>query len=169
MKIRQVENKDIEKITNIYNWYILNTIITFELVAIAPQEMAQRVQEKLKRHNWLVGEVDQDIVGYAYYGAFRPRPAYNHTIEATIYLAQDQTGKGFGKALYSELIHSAKAQNFREIMGVIALPNAGSVKLHQSCGFEEAGVLKRAGYKFEKYIDVGIWQLSLHQPQSKTS
>jgi L-amino acid N-acyltransferase YncA len=100
-------------------------------------------------------------------GNVRPRPAYSHTVEATIYLAQDQTGKGFGKALYSELIHSAKAQNFREIMGVIALPNAGSVTLHQSCRFEEAGVLKKAGYKFEKYIDVGIWQLSLYYQKAR--
>jgi L-amino acid N-acyltransferase YncA len=161
VNIRQIKDDDIVKITAIYNWYILNTAITFEIEAISPLTMQQRVHEKLENHDWLVGESDQEIVGYAYYGAFHARAAYNHTVEATIYLAQEQTGKGYGKSLYGALMQSAKDHGFREAIGVIALPNSGSTTLHQKLGFSEVGVLKNVGYKFDRYIDVGIWQKSI--------
>ncbi|MBE9179294.1 N-acetyltransferase [Oculatella sp. LEGE 06141] len=149
------------RITEIYNWYISNTTITFETETISPLEMKKRVQEKVAKHDWLVGEFNQEIVGYAYYGSFRSRPAYNHTVELTIYLAQESIGKGFGKSLYDELIKSAEKHGFRELIGVIALPNLKSTMLHQNLGFEEIGVLKKVGYKFDKYIDVAIWQKSI--------
>jgi L-amino acid N-acyltransferase YncA len=161
MNIRPIEDNDIEKITEIYNWYISNTPVTFEVETISPLEMKQRVQEKLEKYDWLVGEVNQEIIGYAYYGAFHPRSAYSHTVESTIYLAQEQIGKGFGKLLYGELIRSATENGFRELIALIALPNQGSITLHQKLGFEESGVLKKVGFKFEQYIDVGIWQKSL--------
>ena len=161
MNIRQVQDKDIARITEIYNWYILNTTITFEIEAISSLEMKKRIQEKVEKYDWLVGEFNQEIIGYAYYGSFRPRPAYNHTVESTIYLAQESIGKGFGKPLYSELTQLAKERGFRELIGVIALPNKGSTLLHQKLGFEETGVLKKVGYKFDQYIDVGIWQKSM--------
>lgn len=161
MNVRQVKDDDIMKITEIYNWYILNTTITFETETISPLKMKKRVQEKVAKHDWLVGELNQEIIGYAYYGSFRSRSAYNHTVELTIYLSQESTGKGFGKSLYGELIKSAKEHRFRELIGVIALPNQKSTILHQKLGFEEIGVLKKVGYKFNRYIDVGIWQKSM--------
>ncbi|WP_416675693.1 GNAT family N-acetyltransferase [Egbenema bharatensis] len=161
MNIRSIAENDIEKITEIYNWYILNTPITFEVEAIHALEMKQRVQEKLQKYDWLVAEVNQEIVGYAYYGAFHPRSAYSHTVESTIYLKQDQIRKGFGQLLYRELIRSATEKGFRELIALIALPNQGSITLHQKLGFSESGVLKKVGFKFEQYIDVGIWQKSL--------
>lgn len=161
MNIRQVKDDDIARITEIYNWYILNTTITFETEAISLLEMKRRVQDKIANYDWLVGEFNQEIIGYAYYGSFRSRPAYNHTVELTVYLAQESVGKGFGKSLYSELIQSAEEHGFRELIGVIALPNPKSTMLHQKLGFEEIGVLKKVGYKFDEYIDVGIWQKSI--------
>lgn len=161
MKIRQIQDEDIVRITEIYNWYILNTTVTFETEVISPPVMKKRVQEKVEKYDWLVGELDQKVIGYAYYGSFRSRPAYNHTVELTIYLAQESVGKGFGKPLYGELIQSAEKRGFRELIGIIALPNPGSTALHQKLGFEEVGVLKRVGHKFDRYIDVGIWQKSI--------
>lgn len=161
MNIRQVKDDDIVRITEIYNWYILNTTVTFETEAISPAEMKKRVQEKVANHDWLVKELNQEIIGYAYYGPFRSRSAYNHTVELTVYLAQESIGKGFGKSLYGELIRSAEEHGFRELIGVIALPNQKSTMLHQKLGFEEIGVLKKVGYKFDEYIDVGIWQKSI--------
>ncbi|MBD3880975.1 N-acetyltransferase family protein [Phormidium tenue FACHB-886] len=160
MKIRRIEDDDIARITEIYNWYILNTTITFEVEAISPLEMRKRVQAKIEKHDWLVGEVNQQIIGYAYYGAYRSRAAYSHTVESSIYLAQESTGKGFGKSLYGELVRSAKEHGFRELIGIIALPNQGSTILHRKLGFEEIGVLKNVGHKFDRYINVGIWQKS---------
>jgi L-amino acid N-acyltransferase YncA len=161
VKVRPVKDGDIARITEIYNWYILNTTVSFEMEAITPLEMAKRVQEKIQKHEWLVGEYNGEIVGYTYYGAYHSRPAYSHTVESTIYLAHEQTGKGFGKPLYTQLVDSAKERGFREVVAVIALPNEGSTVLHQKLGFEEVGILKKVGHKFGHYIDVGIWQKSI--------
>lgn len=161
MQIRPIQDGDIAQITEIYNWYILNTTITFETAAISAPDMKQRTQEKVEQYDWLVGELNQAIIGYAYYGRFRSRAAYDHTVEATIYLAPEKIGNGFGQRLYRELIQSVERRGFREIVGVIALPNQASTRLHQKLGFSEVGVLQRVGYKFDKYIDVGIWQKSV--------
>jgi phosphinothricin acetyltransferase len=161
MNIRRATGADAEIIAGMYNWYILNTIITFETEEVSPDEMKERIYEKLVRYDWIVGQIDHEIIGYAYYGPFRPRAAYNHTVESTIYLSQKSTGKGFGKRLYADLIESAKDRGFREVIGVIALPNPPSLTLHRETGFQEVGVLKNVGYKFRKYIDVALWQRSL--------
>lgn len=161
MQIRRATAEDAERIAEIYNWYVLNTIITFETDVVSPQEMTKRIQEKLSNHDWLVGEVNQKVIGYAYYGSFRTRVAYHHTVESTIYLSQESMGKGFGRTLYAKLLESVKGRGFREVIGMIALPNPQSIVLHRDMGFAEVGVLKSVGYKFERYIDVGIWQLSV--------
>jgi len=160
MQIRRATTEDAARIAEIYNWYILNTTITFETEVVSPQEMTKRIQEKLTHHDWLVGEVNQEVIGYAYYGPFRTRAAYSHTVESTIYLSQESMGKGFGRILYAKLLESIKRHGFREVIGVIALPNPQSLALHRALGFTEVGVLKGVGYKFERYIDVGVWQLS---------
>src|SRR5712692_6075748 len=153
MQIRRATVGDAERIAEIYNWYILNTIITFETDVVSPQKMKKRIQEKIIKYDWLVGELNQEVIGYAYYGPFRTRAAYNHTVESTIYLSQESMGKGFGRTLYAKLIESVKGHRFREVIGVIALPNLQSIALHRAMGFAEVGVLKRVGYKFGRDID----------------
>ena len=161
MDIRKAMEEDAEAIAKIYNWYILNTSISLETETVGNDEMQRRILAKRLKHDWLVGEVDHEIVGYAHYGAFRNMPAYSHTVESEIYLPLKSIGMGFGKDLYSSLIDSAKKHGFLEMVGFIALPNPGCIALHRKMGFKEIGVLKKVGYKFEKYHDVGIWQLSL--------
>lgn len=161
MIIRKATEDDAEAITKIYNWYVLNTPITFETEIVSVDDMEKRILEKRLQYDWLVGEVNKEIVGYAYYGTFRDRGAYRHTVESAIYLPLKNIGRGFGKVLYSNLIESARKHGFTEMIGLIALPNPGSVALHLKMGFHEAGVLRNVGYKFEKFINVGIWQLSL--------
>ena len=161
MHIRRATPEDAVRIAEIYNWYILHTIVTFETECVGALEMAQRVQEKLSSHDWLIGEVDHTLCGYAYYGPFRPRAAYQHTVESTIYLAQEHIGHGFGSTLYTRLLESVREHGFREVIGVIALPNPESVALHRKVGFVETGVLTHVGYKFGTYIDVALWQLSV--------
>lgn len=161
LNIRQATAADADAIAEIYNWYVANTIITFETEAVEQSEMQQRIRENNERYHWLVGEVDREVIGYAYYGSFRTRAAYNHTVESTVYLKHTCFGKGFGTLLYRELIESAKQREFREMIGVIALPNSQSVALHQKMEFIEVGFLKNVGYKFGQYIDVGLWQRNL--------
>ena len=86
MQIRRATAGDAARIAEIYNWYILHTIITFETDMVGPQEMTNRIEGKTLDHDWLVGEVKQEVIGYAYYGPFRARAAYNHTVESTIYV-----------------------------------------------------------------------------------
>lgn len=161
MKIRGASIDDASAITEIYNWYVANTTITFETDSITKEDMRQRIGEKLSIHDWLIGEVDNKIIGYAYYGTFRPRAAYQHTVESTIYLSQAAIGKGYGKILYGRLIESIKGHGFREAIGVIAFPNPESIRLHENMGFVRTGVLRNVGYKFGKYIDIGLWQKSM--------
>ncbi len=156
--IRRARENDAPGISAIYNWYVLNTAITFETEAVEQQEMRRRIVEKLAGHDWLVAEASGELVGYAYYGAFRPRPAYFHTVESTIYLSKAAMGKGLGTKLYSALVRSAADKGFRELIGVIALPNPASVKLHSKLGFREVGRLEAVGRKFGDYVDVGLWQ-----------
>jgi L-amino acid N-acyltransferase YncA len=161
LMIRTAAETDAERLAEIYNWYVLNATATFETAAVTSAEMQRRIQERLARHDWIIGEVNQQTVGYAYYGHFRTRAAYAHTVESTVYLSKECTGKGFGKSLYAAVIDSAKRKGFREMIGVIALPNPASIRLHRASGFSEAGVLRRVGRKFDRDVDIGIWQLSL--------
>lgn len=161
MIIRRAEICDAAAIAEIYNWYIANTVITFETETVASEEMETRIIEKLKKHDWLVAEIANEIIGYAYYGAFRPRAAYGHTVESTIYLLQQFKGRGCGAQLYDELLRSAGERKFREVLAVIALPNPESIRFHEKAGFAHAGIMKSIGYKFHRYIDVAILQKSI--------
>jgi phosphinothricin acetyltransferase len=147
LHIRRATAADAERIAEMYNWYIANTVITFETAPVSSQEMQRRIQDTLARYDWIIGEQDQAIVGYAYYGAFRARAAYDHTVESTVYLSTNATGKGFGTALYAALLDSASRGQFREVIGVIALPNPASLALHRALGFHDVGILRNVGYK----------------------
>ena len=160
--IRQAEERDAYQISEIYNHYILHTKITFETEAVSIEEMAERIRGKISKYDWFVAEDDGVIAGYAYYGEFRARAAYHHTVESTVYVAQSMMRKGIGSALYDRLIESAGKKGFREMIGVIALPNEGSVALHGKKGFQEVGVFRGIGCKFGEYIDVIFMQKSLH-------
>lgn len=161
MKIRRATPGDAAAICEIYNEHVLRTVVSFETQPVEADEMAARIQEKLLQHDWLVAEHEQRLAGYAYYGPFRTRAAYDHTAESSIYLARQARGQGLGRQLYEALISSARDRRYRELIGVIALPNPASVALHQKVGFTEVGVLKNVGRKFGTYLDVGLWQLSL--------
>jgi L-amino acid N-acyltransferase YncA len=161
MLTRQATLRDAAQIAEIYNYYILNTVITFETETVDAREMESRIAAILEKHNWLVLDEDGKLLGYAYYGSFRGRVAYNHTVEATIYLHPNYIGKGLGKPLYNTVIQAAAAKKYKEIIGGIALPNPQSEKLHNQLGFEKVGHFKKVGLKFGQTIDVGFWQKSL--------
>ena len=162
LNIRQASTTDAVEIAKIYNAYVINSSVTFETEPVKLWDLERRIEEKLSKFDWLIGELNQQIVGYAYYGSFRSRAAYHHTVESTIYLSEGNQGKGLGKSLYSALIHSASEKGFRELIGVIALPNPASVGLHQALGFQQVGILHGIGHKCGKYLDVSLWQRSLN-------
>jgi phosphinothricin acetyltransferase len=174
--IRQARTSDAEAIAAIYNGYVETTVISFETEPVPVTEMAQRIQDRLARYDWLVAEREGQLIGYAYYGQFRTRAAYDHVVESTVYVAEDAVRLGVGRRLYADMIASAQAKGFREIIGVIALPNDASEQLHARMGFTLVGRLPKVGYKFGRYIDVSFWQWSAPedspcagQPLSKPS
>ena len=111
---------------------------------------------------WLVIEVDDSIGGYAYAAPWKERQAYENTVETTIYLRDGVSGQGLGSRLYSELLEELRSKSLHSALGGIALPNDASVRLHERLGFEKVGQLHQVGFKFDRRIDVGYWQLPLN-------
>jgi phosphinothricin acetyltransferase len=159
MIIREVQLSDAYRIAEIYNYYIENTIVTFEETKISEEAMSQKMQNILsKAYPFIVCEEEDQIIGYAYISTWRYHSAYNITLETSIYFDTHFTGKGLGSALYSELIKSAKAINIHSLIGVMSLPNESSRRLHEKMGFRRVGNVKEAGNKLGRLIDVEFWQ-----------
>ena len=159
--IRPVQLSDAAAIARIYQPYVTNTTISFETEPPSADEIAARIQKIIALHSWLVYEHEDALLGYAYTSTFRERPAYQSTVESTIYLDQAAIGRGIGRMLYQALLDDAATKGYREALGVIALPNELSIKLHEKLGFVKVAHLEKIGYKFDHWIDVSIWQRHL--------
>ena len=157
--IRTASPGDAGAVAAIYNWYVANTVITFEVDPVLAEEMARRIESALAAHEWLVLENGGELLGYAYAGRYHARAAYGRTAESTIYLRHGLEGQGLGTRLYGELVRRIFARGYRSLIAGIALPNEPSVRLHEKLGFEQVSHLKRVGFKLERWIDVGHWQL----------
>ena len=165
MKVRAVSAGDAEAILAIYAPIVEHTSISFETVVPTIDEMRARIAKSMERHRWLVFEDDrQTVCGYVYASAFRERAAYRWSVETTAYVREDSRGKGIGKRLYRALIEDLRELGYCQAVAGIALPNAASVALHESVGFEPAGVYRKVGFKRGAWHDVGWWQLQLQEP-----
>jgi phosphinothricin acetyltransferase len=164
-EIRPATAADAAAVAAIYNWYIEHTVITFEVDPVSPAEMARRIEAVLVAHDWLVLERGAELLGYSYAGPYHTRAAYRYSAESTIYLRNGLGGQGLGTGLYGELVRRCVARGYRNLIGGIALPNDPSVRLHEKLGFAKVGHLPRVGCKFERWIDVGYWQLELGPAQ----
>lgn len=156
--IREATSNDALEICSIYNYFVLNTIITFEEVPVLPEEMEQRISSISKNYPWLVFIEKNEVVAYAYACQWKVRSAYNRTVETGIYVKQGFEGKGIGSQLYSALLKILKEKQFHAVLGGIALPNKYSIALHEKLGFVKTGQLNEVGFKFGKWIDVGYWE-----------
>lgn len=156
--IRKVQYKDAKEIVNIFNYYIINTTISFETEKLSVEEMESRIKEKTVNNPWIVYEENEKILGYAYVGEFSKRKAYNNTREVTIYVDKESRGKKIGTMLMKELIKICKEYKFHTLVSIITVPNEKSVMLHENFGFEKVGELKEVGYKQDKWLNVAYWQ-----------
>jgi L-amino acid N-acyltransferase YncA len=159
--IRPVIISDAENICNIYNYYILNSTITFEEKSLSADEMISRIKNIIKNYPWLVYEEEGKVTGYTYAGEWKKRSAYRYSAETGIYIDPKHVGKGIGTKLKGELIKGLKEKSIHSIICGIALPNPASIALCEKFGFEKVAHLKEVGYKFNKWIDVGYWELIL--------
>lgn len=160
--LRSALPTDAEVIARIYNYYIQNTVITFEEEPVSAEAMAARIADVQDSSlPWLVAEVDGALVGYAYASKWKIRSAYRYSVETTIYLEHGRERLGIGKRLYSELLSLLRARGIHVAIGGAALPNEASVALHEKLGFERVATFRQVGFKLNKWVDVGYWQLML--------
>ncbi|WP_043830119.1 GNAT family N-acetyltransferase [Muricoccus aerilatus] len=163
MPIRDATTDDAAAIAAIYAHHVLHGTGTFEETPPAAEEVAARMARiQAAGHAWLVAEEDDAILGYAYYTNFHARSAYRHTVENSIYVRDNVRGQGVGKGLVAELLVRAEAAGFRQMIAVIGdSENVGSIGLHLSLGFKQAGLLRAVGLKFGRWVDVVYMQKAL--------
>ncbi|WP_044530414.1 GNAT family N-acetyltransferase, partial [Herbaspirillum sp. B65] len=133
--IRPATAADAAALCGIYNHYVQTTVISFETEAVSVEAMAARIAEVQAQFPWLVFEEDGAVLGYAYASKWKPRAAYQHSVESSVYLRHDAGGRGIGKQLYRALIARLKPLGVHLVIGGIAQPNPASVALHESVGF----------------------------------
>ncbi len=161
--IRPSTAADLPAIAAVYAWNVEHGTGTFELEPPDEAEMARRRDDVLSKGlPWLVAERNGRVLGYAYANHFRPRRAYRFCLEDSIYLADDARGQGVGRLLLAELMARCEAAGARQMLAVIGdSANAGSIGVHRALGFEHTGVLRSAGWKFGRWLDVVLMQKSL--------
>jgi phosphinothricin acetyltransferase len=163
LTLRDSTDTDLPAIQAIYAHHVLHGTGSFELEPPTLQEMAQRRNDVLRNgFAYLVAERAGETVGYAYVNYFRTRPAYRNTVENSIYVRNDQRGRGVGRQLLQALLARCEAAGVRQVLAVIGdSANTGSIALHASCGFRFAGTLRSTGWKFERWLDTVLMQREL--------
>ena len=159
--IRLATGDDAPAVQKIYAPVVRDTAISFELEIPDMPEMRRRIEATVEDLPWLVCESDGRILGYAYAGRHRTRAAYQWAVEVSVYVHADARQMGVGRALYRSLFDLLALQGFRNAFAGITLPNAASVGLHESLGFQPIGVYRDVGHKLGSWHDVGWWQLPL--------
>ena len=162
IRIRPVTLGDAASVARIYNHYVADTIVTFEEEAVSSEEIVNRIFEVQSASlPWLVAERGQDILGYAYASKWKGRIGYRFAVEVTVYLDPACVRQGIGSRLFARLLPELKELGVHTAIGGIALPNDTSVRVHEKFGFEKVAHFRENGLKFDRWIDVGYWQLML--------
>ncbi|MET9767549.1 N-acetyltransferase family protein [Streptomyces sp. NPDC006415] len=168
--IRPAVPADLDAVAEIYTYYVRHTVITFEENPPPVGAWHQRLDDLAARNlPFLVAELSGEVVGYAYAGPWRPKPAYRHTVENSIYLAPGRTGRGLGGALLEALLAACTGTHVRQMIAVIA--DAGtdtSAALHRRYGFTDAGRLAAVGFKHDRWVDTLLMQRTLGRPATSS-
>ena len=154
---------DFEAITAIYGHHVRHGLASFEEEAPSRAEMVSRWRNvRALGLPYIVARLGGRVAGYSYATSYRPRPAYRHTVENSVYLDRDLAGRGIGKALLVELIARCRRGPWRQMVAVIGdSANSGSVELHRSCGFRLVGTLESVGFKHGRWVDTVLMQRAL--------
>jgi phosphinothricin acetyltransferase len=161
--VRPVAAADLDKIAGIFARYVTDSVATFEEVPPTVAQWQRRLDELAARPlPFLAAEVGGGVVGYAYASPWRPKPAYRHTVEDTVYLAPEWTGKGLGRLLLQGLLAECARAGVRQVIAVIAdTGDPTSAALHHACGFVDAGRLRAVGHKHGRWVDTLLLQRDL--------
>jgi L-amino acid N-acyltransferase YncA len=158
IEIRPATVTDASAIQRIYAPIVLETVISFEYEPPSVEVMAGRIITIAQTHPFLVAVDGGAVCGYAYASAHAERAAYRYAVNTTVYIAPEAQRTGVGRALYFELLPELKRRGFHAAFAGIALPNPGSVALHELVGFKPLGIYHEVGFKFDRWHDVGWWQ-----------
>ena len=159
--VRDATAQDAAACAAIYAPYVTDTAISFEEAPPTAPEMARRIAAAARTHAWLVLTGGGEVVGFAYGGPFRARPAYQWACEVSVYVARDRRRAGAGRALYTALLDRLARRGYRRALAGMTLPNQSSVGLHRAMGFEPVGTYRRVGWKHGAWHDVAWVQRDL--------
>lgn len=161
--LRPVQEADAEALAAIYAHHVLTSAATFELDPPGAAEMDRRRREiEASGHPYFVAELDGAVVGYAYASSFRPRIGYRYTVEDSVYIHPDYTGRGLGRRLLARLIEECADRGAKQMVAVIGdSANQPSIRLHESFEFRRVGVLEQVGWKFDRWFDAVLMQRAL--------
>ncbi len=167
--IRRAVETDLIDIMTIYNDAILKTTATYDYCEHSLEDRKRWFDNKIESgYPVFVFEENGRVLGFSTYGPFRSRPAYKYTIENSVYVGAGHRGRGIGTSLLQELIQYASEREFATMVAGIDAENESSIKVHEKLGFQYAGTIKRAGYKFGRWLDLTFYQLSLVGPANPT-
>ena len=163
MKIRSATVGDADKLLEIYRPYVENTAVSFEYEAPSLETFQNRIETTLKRYPYLVIEEDDVIYGYTYAGPFKGRPGYDHSVELSIYVRQQDKGKGCGRKLYEAIEKELETMGYLNLYACVAYPvkedeylTKNSAEFHAHLGFQKVGEFHRCAHKFGHWYDM-IW------------
>jgi phosphinothricin acetyltransferase len=161
-RIRPATESDLPVLLEIYNDIILHTTAVYSYEPHTLEMRQAWYKDKLD-HGYpvLVAEDDGRVIGFTTFGPFRAWPAYQYTVEHSVYVAADQRGKGLGKALLTPIIEAARSKGMHALIAGIDSTNDASIKLHKSFGFEQVAHFKEVGYKFDRWLDLVFMELIL--------
>jgi phosphinothricin acetyltransferase len=164
MIIRSAQLADAKAIQAIYQPYVTETAITFEVDVPTVLEFERRITKTLARYPYLVAEVDGKVLGYAYASTYYARAVYDWTVELSIYISKEARGQGIGSALYDALEEELKARGYLRFLACIALPNVASIAMHEKRGYVQVAHFPKVGYKFEQWHDIVWMQKTIEGP-----
>lgn len=155
-KIRLATTKDAQRLLEIYTPYIENTIISFEQIPPTIEEFAQRIASTIDMFPYLVYEEDGVILGYAYAGKHAVRHSFLYSVNVSVYVDEKHHSKGIGGVLYTKLFEILTQQGYYTAFSAISAENERSIGIHKTFGFEQVGYFEKAGYKFNRWLDL-VW------------
>ena len=163
VRVRAATEDDLEPLNDIYNHYVRETHVTFDLEPVTMEWRREWFGHYASTgpHRLLVAEAEEELIGFASSSRFRPKPGYATSVETSVYLAPDAVGRGAGKRLYEALFSSLEGEDIHRAYAGIALPNPASIALHERFGFKRVALFTEQGRKFDRYWDVAWYEKPL--------
>lgn len=165
--IRTVKLGDAKDICDIYNYYIENTVVTFDEEPINIEKMEKKIKKIIESYPFIVYEFGGKVVGYAYATEWNDKSAYRYSVESTIYLKENFKGQGIGTKLYGDLLFKLGEIGIHTVIALITQPNPSSIAMHEKLGFKKVGEFNDVGYKNKQWLDVGNWQYHINTDNKK--